>query len=138
LERPELRDKPLGIQQKNIVVTSNYVARARGVGKCCLVSDALRRCPDLVLVNGSDLTRYRRASARIHRLLTRFSPLVERLGFDENFLDVTEAVAARLTASVDSTNEVTGHVYLDTDTTCPTPDCGCSARLTAATHVAAD
>ena len=40
LRDPSLRDKPLGIQQKNIVVTSNYLARAKGVGKCAYVRDA--------------------------------------------------------------------------------------------------
>ncbi|XP_043247595.1 DNA polymerase iota-like [Amphibalanus amphitrite] len=132
LERPELRDKPLGIQQKNIVVTSNYAARARGVGKCCLVTEALQACPDLVLVNGSDLTRYRRMSARIHRLLTRFSRRVERLGFDENFLDVTEA--ATRAAGGPPAAAPPGHALGSADSC----SCGCSARLTAAASLAAD
>jgi DNA polymerase iota len=33
LRDPTLRDKPLGIQQKNIVVTCNYKAREFGVKK---------------------------------------------------------------------------------------------------------
>ena len=57
---PSLVDKPLGIQQKNIVVTCNYVARQRGVTKCQYISDALKVCPDLVLVNGEDLAHYRK------------------------------------------------------------------------------
>ncbi|XP_037086389.1 DNA polymerase iota-like [Pollicipes pollicipes] len=133
LERPELRELPLGIQQKNIVVTSNYVARARGVGKCCYVAEALQRCPDLVLVNGSDLTRYRRMSARVHRVLTRFSRRVERLGFDENFLDVTEATVARLATETPANAD--GHVFGDRRDGCA---CGCAPRLTTASHVAAE
>ena len=31
---PALKDRPIGIQQKNIVVTCNYIVRTRGVGKC--------------------------------------------------------------------------------------------------------
>ena len=54
--------KPLGIQQKNIVVTCNYVARQRGVGKCQYITEAMKVCPDLVLVNGEDLARYRKVS----------------------------------------------------------------------------
>ena len=42
LRDPSLRDKPLGIQQKNIVVTCNYPARAKGVGKCAYVRDAMQ------------------------------------------------------------------------------------------------
>ena len=59
LNDPALRDQPLGVQQKNIVVTCNYVARERGVGKCQYVSDALKVCPELRLVNGEDLAQYR-------------------------------------------------------------------------------
>ena len=39
---PSLVDKPLGIQQKNIVVTCNYIARTQGVTKCMYVSEALK------------------------------------------------------------------------------------------------
>ena len=46
-------------QQKNIVVTTNYVARARGVSKLSYIKDAVVKCPDLVLVSGEDLSNYR-------------------------------------------------------------------------------
>ena len=64
ISEPSLTDKPLGIQQKNIVVTCNYVARARGVGKCMYISEAVKVCPDLVLVNGEDLAHYRKVMQR--------------------------------------------------------------------------
>jgi hypothetical protein len=54
VRNPSLRDKPLGIQQKNIVVTSNYVARGFGVGKLELVSEAKKKCPGLVCHHGSE------------------------------------------------------------------------------------
>lgn len=39
-------------------------------------------------------------------------PLVERLGFDENFIDITEMVDRRLTQTPDSDNfSVKGHIY---------------------------
>ena len=38
---PSLVSRPLGIQQKNLVVTCNYVARAVGVGKCMKVSEGV-------------------------------------------------------------------------------------------------
>ena len=59
---PSLVTKPLGIQQKNIVVTCNYVARQRGITKCQYISDAIKVCPDLVLVNGEDLAHYRKVT----------------------------------------------------------------------------
>lgn len=60
-----------------------------------LVAEARRVCPDLVLVNGEDLTRFRRASKRLWAFLRSHSwnDRVERLGLDEVFLDVTDIVA---------------------------------------------
>lgn len=49
LKNPDLANIPLGIQQKNIVVTSNYVAREYGIQKCMLVTEAKSLCPQLVL-----------------------------------------------------------------------------------------
>lgn len=54
-----------GIQQKNIVVTCNYVARKYGVTKLMYIKDAKEKCPQLVLVSGEDLTNYRNMSYKI-------------------------------------------------------------------------
>ena len=58
--------QPLGIGQKHIIVTSNYAARAYGVGKLISRSEALRKCPGLLIVEGSDLERYRNHSRCIY------------------------------------------------------------------------
>uniref|UniRef100_A0A8C8E847 DNA polymerase iota n=1 Tax=Otus sunia TaxID=257818 RepID=A0A8C8E847_9STRI len=114
IRNPELRDKPLGVQQKYIVVTCNYEARKRGVKKMMSVKDAKEKCPQLVLVNGEDLTPYREMSYKVTELLGEFCPLVERLGFDENFVDITEIVEKRLNQLQQSGWSgvgVSGHVY---------------------------
>ncbi|XP_078730778.1 DNA polymerase iota [Lampetra fluviatilis] len=115
IRNPELRDKPLGIQQKYLLVTCNYVARAMGVCKMMSVKAAQVKCPGLVLVSGEDLTHYREMSYQVTELLERFSPLVERLGFDENYVDVTELVHRRLGrgATCQEPPRVEGHVYDD-------------------------
>lgn len=56
-ENPALRQLPFGVQQKGLLATCNYVARARGVGKLQSISEARKACKDLVMVNGEDLTR---------------------------------------------------------------------------------
>lgn len=92
---PQLRGKPLGVTQKNIVVSANYAARARGVtGKLGLIRDAVRACPELVLVKGEDLTPFRAANDEVFELLAARPEIraVEKLGLDEFFLDVTDAV----------------------------------------------
>jgi DNA polymerase iota len=93
-KNPLLKSKPLGIRQKNILATCNYNARKLGVRKLMLASEAKRMCPDLVLVDGEDLTPFRDVSKTLFNFLRSYSwnNKVERLGFDEVFMDVTDIV----------------------------------------------
>lgn len=153
LRHPEFDGQPLGVQQKNIVVTSNYLARQFGVGKCISVQEALRLCPGLALVRGEDLTEYRRISAKISEILHQFTPLVERLGMDESFVDVSSMVdRCRFVDSQDGSDcfmkddddhdegenkseRAVGKIFGPSDEDCP---CGCHVRLAAASRIAAD
>ncbi|XP_018426472.1 PREDICTED: DNA polymerase iota [Nanorana parkeri] len=136
IRNPELKDKPLGVQQKYLLVTCNYVARKCGVNKCMSLKEAKEKCPQLVLVSGEDLTHYRETSYRVTELLEEFSPKVERLGFDENFVDITELVDKKTQEPQnDGSLEVSGHVYNNqmvngSDWT--------HRRLVAGSHIAAD
>lgn len=111
IRNPELRAKPLGVQQKYLIVTCNYVAREMGVAKLMSVKEALEKCPDLVLVKGEDLTFYREISYKVTELLMSYCPLVERLGLDENFMDVTEMVESRRRNTDVSALSFMGHIY---------------------------
>ncbi|EAQ86709.1 hypothetical protein CHGG_07962 [Chaetomium globosum CBS 148.51] len=93
--QPSLRALPLGIKQKGILATCNYVARRRGVKKLMPIAQARKICPDLVLADGEDLSPFRDVSKRLHALLRSYSwnGKVERLGLDEVFLDVTDIVS---------------------------------------------
>jgi DNA polymerase iota len=94
-ENPALRALPLAVQQKQIIVTCNYEARRRGLKKLQLISEAKKVCPDIVIVLGEQLDRFRDASKMLYKLLESFTwnKKVEKLGFDEVFLDVTDIVA---------------------------------------------
>ncbi|EGC43221.1 DNA polymerase iota [Histoplasma capsulatum var. duboisii H88] len=96
VENPALKAVPLAVQQKQIVVTCNYEARRRGLRKLQLIKEAKKVCPDVVIVLGEDLTRFRDASKEIYTFLKGYvsgwGGRVERLGFDEVFLDVTSLV----------------------------------------------
>lgn len=59
----------------------------------------LSRCPDIVLINGEDLTPYRAASKRIMNVLRRFGTL-ERSGLDECGLDITSETMKRAALGV--------------------------------------
>lgn len=85
---PALKSLPVGVKQKSILATCNYVARARGVKKLMRISDAKKLCPDLVIVEGEDLTPFRDASKMLWSFLRSYSwnHKVERLGLDEVFM----------------------------------------------------
>lgn len=114
--RPHLRHKPVAIVQKHLCVTSNYVARAPengAIAKLTPVSQALKACPNLVLIDGSDLAPFRHASRQVVLAIRDFlanacrhtasvSPLttplnvpLQRHGLDEVYLDLTALVNAR-------------------------------------------
>ncbi|KJZ80416.1 hypothetical protein HIM_00266 [Hirsutella minnesotensis 3608] len=96
---PSLKSRPLGIKQKNILATCNYNARKRGVRKLMLVSEARKLCPDLVIVEGEDLTPFRDTSKILFNFLRSHSwnDKAERLGFDEVFMDVTDIINYNIT-----------------------------------------
>ncbi|KUJ18255.1 DNA/RNA polymerase [Mollisia scopiformis] len=93
-ENPALKSVPLAVQQKQIIVTCNYEARRRGLGKLQLITEAKKICPDVVIVLGEELGRFRDASKSLYKFLEAFtwSGKVERLGFDEVFMDMTDIV----------------------------------------------
>ena len=55
----------------------------------------MKICPELVLVNGEDLAEYRKVSRQIFELICQAGNQkcpVERLGMDENWMDVSQLV----------------------------------------------
>ncbi|KAF9887969.1 hypothetical protein FE257_009358, partial [Aspergillus nanangensis] len=119
VEQPILKSLPLAVQQKQIVVTCNYEARRRGLRKLQLIKEAKQICPDVVIVLGEDLSRFRDASKDLYLLLRSFvwGGKVERLGFDEVFLDVTDMI----TYNVDLLNQNDlGHSFFHLDQQDPT------------------
>lgn len=133
LKNPSLQGVPVGIQQKNIVVTCNYIAREFGVKKCMSVSDAIKLCPQIVLVRGEDLHDYRQMSSKITNLLQTFSPQVERLGLDENFVDVTHLVSKH--NFINENKSFEGHIYKNMTENC---SCGCYNRLCVGSIIASE
>jgi len=132
--RPDLRQKPLGVQQKNIVVTCNYPARAKGIGKCMGISKAMEVCPELELVNGEDLAEYRRVSAAVNSTLCETGSPVERLGMDENWLDITQMVEMRLREAKSENLNFKGEQFGELK--CDDLGCDCVGRLIVGTLVA--
>lgn len=128
IRNPSLQDKPLGVYQKHIVATSNYIARRYGITKCMTVTEAKKLCPNLVLVNGEDLINYRRMSQNIFEVIHEYASAVEKLGFDENFIDVTDLVNTRLSNKTLTKTDHNFHTY-PPNKSVHECDCGCGERL---------
>lgn len=91
---PEMyRGKPIAVAgsvelRKGIIVTSSYVARARGVRTGMQVRQALKVCPELIVI-APDFDLYRQFSKRFMRIAYDYSPLVETMSIDECYVDIT-------------------------------------------------
>jgi len=92
LRNPSLKGKPVGVQQKHLIITSNYAARAHGIKKGDSLPEVMRKCPSITICNGEDLCFYREISTSIFKIVSRWTPKVQRLGLDEFFADITELV----------------------------------------------
>lgn len=75
-------------------MTCNYTARSRGLHKLQLIRDAKRICPDVIIELGEDISRFRDASKELYKFIEAYTwnGKVERLGFDEVFMDVTDMI----------------------------------------------
>src|SRR5690606_22639397 len=90
-ERPELRGLPVCVggaaDRRGVISAASYEARAFGVHSAMSTAQALRLCPDLVLVP-PNFERYTSVSRQVMGIFRRYTPLVEPLSLDEAFLDV--------------------------------------------------
>ncbi len=89
---PSLKDKPIAVggspTGRGVVATCSYEARRFGVHSAMPMAEALRRCPDLIIVR-TDMAKYRAVSKDVHEIFSDYTNLIEPLSLDEAFLDVT-------------------------------------------------
>lgn len=91
---PSLVGRPLAVggraNQRGVVATCNYEARAYGIHSAMATAQALKLCPELIVI-APQMDKYRLASRQIMDIYRTYTELVEPLSLDEAYLDVTDS-----------------------------------------------
>ncbi|MEM6938814.1 MAG: DNA polymerase IV [Pseudomonadota bacterium] len=89
-DNPALEGKPviIGGGRRGVVSTACYVARIRGVRSAMPMFQALKLCPEAVIIKPR-MDAYVEASRAIRAMMEELTPAIEPLSLDEAFLDMT-------------------------------------------------
>ncbi len=92
LANPTLKGLPVVVGgkpgQRGVVAASSYAARRFGVRSAMPLSEAARKCPHAVFLDGTP-RKYLDCSRKVKSILERFSPSVDMASIDEAYLDLT-------------------------------------------------
>lgn len=117
-DNPLYKNKPLivgGPLNRGVVSTASYEARKYGIHSGMPISKARRQCPRGIYIP-VNMEKYLRESAKIRKIFFRFTPLVEIIGCDEGFLDVT-GCEKLFGDALEIARKVKGRIYEDTNLT---------------------
>ncbi len=89
---PRLRGKPIGVTggdrlERTVVGAASIEAKALGVKTGMPIFEAIRICPQLILVRG-DSDKYLACTKRFINILKDYSPLLEIFSIDEAFIEL--------------------------------------------------
>lgn len=122
-DNPALRDQPVivGGGTRGVVSTCCYIARIKGVRSAMPMFQALKLCPEAVVVKPR-FPAYTEASRAIRAMMEDLTPSIEPLSLDEAFLDLTgtarlhgaapAVLLARLTKRMEDELGLTGSIGL--------------------------
>lgn len=95
VKNPSLRGKPVIVggdpNSRGVVSTCSYEARAFGVRSAMSLSEAHRRCPHGIFLEGS-YSLYGEYSDRIMSIFKRLTEKVQIVSVDEAYIDVSEKI----------------------------------------------
>ncbi|TAG31721.1 MAG: DNA polymerase IV [Rhodobacterales bacterium] len=122
-DNPAIRDQPVivGGGTRGVVSTCCYIARIHGVRSAMPMFQALKLCPQAVVVKPR-FAAYTEASRAIRAMMEELTPSIEPLSLDEAFLDLTgtarlhgappAVLLARLTKRMEDELGLTGSIGL--------------------------
>jgi len=92
---PLLRGKPVGVcaylSPRGCIIASSKEAKKLGIKTGFMVADALKICPQIVLVE-NEPAKYRSTTEKIFKIFSDYTDRIEPYSIDEAFLDLTGLV----------------------------------------------
>lgn len=89
---PQLIGQPIAVggqaNKRGVVATCNYEARAFGVHSAMPMSQAIKKCPQLI-IQPVRMSVYQQESKGIQAIFKNYTDTIQPLSLDEAFLDVT-------------------------------------------------
>ena len=93
VKNPELKNKPMGVGGKGrrgVLSTANYIARKYGVHSAMPVSQALKLCPNLVIVEGNHTDYHKYSNAFFDIVRSYLGDKIEIASIDECYVDFSD------------------------------------------------
>jgi len=89
-DNPLLYGKPVvvGGHKRGVIATVSYEARKYGLYSGMPLFKAKKICPQAIFLKGN-FSKYKKASSQFLEIISSYSPIVEPLGLDEAFVDLT-------------------------------------------------
>jgi len=117
-DRPQYKNTPLivgGPLNRGVISSASYEARKYGLHAGMPLSKAKRLCPRGTYV-AVDMEKYLAESRKIRDIFLQFTPLVEMMGSDEGFMDVT-GCQKLFGDAVEIAKKIKGKIYEKTNLT---------------------
>lgn len=120
---PSLKGKAVAVggTKRGVISSASYEARAKGVKSAMPTVQALRLCPELIMVSGN-YRRYEEYSQKMFSYLYDYTPHVEIGSIDEGYADFTPQtklpaaeIAKKIQQAIHQTLKITVSVGLSTN-----------------------
>jgi len=114
-QNPELRGKAFAVggkpNERGVVASCSYAARAVGVRSAMPMSRALQLCRNLIIVSGRHKL-YGEYSEKVMSKLRDLTPLVEQISIDEAFLDISDLAQPPARLALDLQTAIKNELHL--------------------------